>query len=90
MKFLHEKKKYVEGKNLKDKDVLSEYNKERYLTKKGKIKIAEDNGYVTKNNWELMFGLPCESTYYGNTNLLSKYIKKFGEYQGTHTKKDRR
>ena len=90
MRFLHEKKEYLGTKNLKDKATLSEYNKERYLTKKGKLKTAEDNGFVTKNNWELMFGLPCESSYYGSSNVLSKYVKKYGEYQGTYQTIDRR
>ena len=90
MRFLHEKKAIVEGKNLNDKTSIAQYNKIRYEKKMDKIKEDSKNGFVTKNNWELMFGLPCESSYYGSSNVLSKYVKKYGEYQGTHAKIDRR
>lgn len=90
MKFLHEKKEIKETLGLKDKKTLSEYNRNRYIKKMEILKEAKRNKFVTKNNWDLVVGMPPESIYWGNNKFQGKYFLKYGEYQGRHATKDRR
>jgi len=90
MRFLHEKKEVKKTLGLQDKFVLSKYNRDRHEKKIDKIKKDSKNGFVTKNDWELVMGFPSESYFHSNNNSANKYIKKFGEYQGSHAKRDRR
>jgi len=90
MKYLHEKKEVKATLGLKDKKVLAEYNKERYIKRSEEKREAKASGFVTQSNWELVFGIPSESPYYRNKEVLSKYVLKYGEFQGTHAKIDRR
>jgi hypothetical protein len=91
MKFLHEKKSTKETLGLKDKKVLSEYNKKRRAKKLKALKEEEANGFVTKNTWELMFGWTHDTPSWSiGVKGGNKYIDKYGTYKGTYEQKARR
>lgn len=91
MKFLHEKKSVKETLGLKDKKVLSEYNKNRRAKKIKTLKEEELNGFVTKNTWELMLGWVHDAPSWNiGVSGNNRYITKYGIYKGTYEQKARR
>lgn len=89
MKFLHEKKELKETLGLKDKGVLSEYNKKRRRLKLEKELELESNGFVTKSAYELVFGFKDSNAWFCNPNgVYRKYVDKYEYYRGTHAKKE--
>jgi len=86
MKFLHEKKRVgktdfdfrtPEGRRAYAKD---RYEKMRFINRGG-------TGFVSKSNYELVMGYAPDKLFLDDKKIGRKWIDKFGQYKGTHDRR---
>lgn len=86
MKYLHERKR-KENKpsefDLTTLDGRRAYSREKY---RRKLKTPPKEGFVTKDTFELVMGYKSDPFY--KNSKYEKYYFKYGNYKGTHAKRE--
>jgi len=89
MKFLHDKKAVRKTEfDFKTPEGKRAYAKDRYDKLRGLNQAKE--GLVTKSDYELVMGFVPDKLFLDSVKVGRKWIDKFGQYKGTHDRRQAR
>tara|TARA_R110002153_G_scaffold59782_1_gene162875 strand:+ start:1585 stop:1854 length:270 start_codon:yes stop_codon:yes gene_type:complete len=86
MKFLHDRKAVRKTEfDFRTPEGKRAYAKDRYEKMKGINQ--EKDGLVTKSDYELVMGFVPDKLFLDDKKVGRKWIDKFGQYKGTHDRR---